>query len=410
LIVLLSFICVAVLDGTMYSFGHLLEPIANEMNQTRSTIAISGSLQVALSAFIAPLAAKLVEKKGSRVSCHAGALTSSFGLLLASFSSNIFGIFGGLSLLGGIGFGLMYIPAVVSVAESFSERRSFAVGLTLCGAGAGQVLVAPLVGWIVQGWGWRRALQGLSCLALTCAGCGFFMGEKGIREGEQLDLEEDLENEDRYSCLTAILGSKIASSEHVWVFLVAVLGDILAVMSLYIPYSFLQPVVLAAEVDSTLANLLIPAIGVGSVLGRLFSGWLSDQPWCHPLFLTRSVLLMASVLPFLISWVDRFWMFVGLALLFGFLTGQWIAATTPLLVSLLGLEQLSQAFGLLTALRGLASLVSPPLAGLLLDLTTNISIPLYLSGSFLLLSGGIYSFSVLLLKRSCNIESVYEKI
>ena len=62
---------------------------------------------------------------------------ASFGLLLASFASNLVGIFGGLSLLTGIGFGLMYIPAVVAVAENFTTRRSLAVGLSLCGSGAG---------------------------------------------------------------------------------------------------------------------------------------------------------------------------------------------------------------------------------------------------------------------------------
>eukprot|EP00091_Calanus_sinicus_P003942 TRINITY_DN14118_c0_g1_i1.p1 TRINITY_DN14118_c0_g1~~TRINITY_DN14118_c0_g1_i1.p1 ORF type:complete len:187 (-),score=40.15 TRINITY_DN14118_c0_g1_i1:58-618(-) len=144
-----------------------------------------------------------------------------------------------------------------------------------------------------------------------------------------------------------------------------VVADGLSVMALYIPYSYLQPVAQAAGVSPQLTTLLISAIGGGSVSGRLLSGWMSDQPWCHPLYLTRAVVTMSCILPFLLSWVDHLWMFAGLSLLFGFLTGQWIAATSPLLVSLLGIDQLSQAFGLLTFVRGVASPdLTPPYAGI----------------------------------------------
>ncbi|CAN0557596.1 unnamed protein product, partial [Ectocarpus sp. 8 AP-2014] len=123
LVVAASFLCICVLDGTMYSFGVFLEPLMDDLNQSRGTISIAGSLQVALSAFVAPLAGHFVRKTGARKVCLVGAVTASFGLLLASFGSNLVAIFGGLSLLTGIGFGLMYIPAVVIVAETFNKRR-----------------------------------------------------------------------------------------------------------------------------------------------------------------------------------------------------------------------------------------------------------------------------------------------
>ena len=419
LVVAASFRCICVLDGTMYSFGCFLTPLMAELKQSRSTISIAGSLQVALPSFVAPVAARLVVKKVARLVCLAGAVTASFGLLLASFASNLVGIFGGLSLLTGIGFGLMYIPAVVAVAENFTTRRSLAVGLSLCGAGAGQVAVAPLVSWLIETFGWRGALQALAVLTLSCAGFGTVMkqpvqedtGSRGSRrESEMPDYVSFADYEQNRSVLTVLLGSKIGSSEHVYVFLLMVVADALSVMALYIPYSYLQPVAQAAGVDPHLTFLLISAIGAGSVSGRLLSGWMSDQPWCHPLYLTRAVVTVSCILPFLLSWVDHLWMFAGLSLVFGFLTGQWIAATSPLLVSLLGIDQLSQAFGLLTFVRGVASLISPPLAGMLVDLTVNPHIALYLSGGLLLLSGGVYSLAVLVFNRKNRREIIYQKI
>jgi len=415
LVVAASFLCICVLDGTMYSFGCFLDPLMAEMKQSRGTISTAGSLQVALSAFVAPLAARLVDKKGARLVCLAGAVTATFGLLLASFASNLVGIFGGLSLLTGIGFGLMYIPAVVAVAENFTTRRSLAVGLSLCGAGAGQVAIAPLVSWLIQSFGWRGALQALAGLTLSCAGFGIVMKQPTPQAREEnVDRRTRRESIDDYEpnrqILTVILGEKIGRSEHVYVFLLMVLADALSVMALYIPYSYLQPVAQAAGVSPHLSTFLISAIGVGSVSGRLLSGWMSDQPWCHPLYLTRVVVTISCSLPFLLSWVDHFWMFIGLSILFGFLTGQWIAATSPLLVSLLGIDQLSQAFGLLTFVRGVASLVSPPLAGMLVDLTINPLVALYLSGMLLLLSGAVYSLAIFVFNRKQQREIIYQSL
>jgi len=413
LVVAASFLCICVLDGTMYSFGVFLEPLMTEMKQSRGTISLAGSLQVALSAFTAPVAANLVTKIGARKVCLMGAVTASFGLLLASFGSNLVGIFGGLSLLTGIGFGFMYIAAVVVVAKTFTTQRSLAVALSLCGAGAGQIGMAPLVSWVVGCWGWRVGLQVLAGVTLGSAGFGMVMrgGKDKYQDAETAKSNRrQEEDEQKRSCLSLILGRGIAGQEHVHVFLVMVLADALAVMALYIPYSYLKPVAVAAGVAPQLSAILISAIGVGSVSGRLLSGWMSDQTWCHPLFLTRAVVSISCAIPFLLAWVDHFWMFIGLSIIFGFLTGKWIAATSPLLISLLGIQHLSQAFGLLTAVRGVASLVSPPLAGMVVDFTINPLNALYLSGMLLMMSGLAYTLAIWLFKRKIRKNTIFQQI
>ena len=414
LVVVASFLCICVLDGTMYSFGVFMDPIMVEMNQSKGTVSIAGSLQVAMSAFLAPVAGYLVRKAGARKVCMAGAVVASSGFMLASFGSNMVAIFGGLSLLAGTGFGLMYIPAVVIVAQTFTKRRSFAVGLSLCGAGAGQVGMTPLVSWVVEGWGWRVGLQMLACISLVCVVLAMAMKrKKNIVFAQEITAGDAFEGEvfeTKRPWLSKVLGKEIAGNEHVHVFLVMILADALAVMALYIPYSYLDPVVAAAGVDPQLGSLLIAGVGAGSVAGRLLAGLLADQPWCHPLYLTRAVVCLACGLPFLLAWVDTFWMFICLSIMFGFLTGQWIAATSPLLVSMLGINQLSQAFGLLTAVRGVASLVSPPLAGVLVDLTINPLFALYLSGWLLVSSGLTYSGAIWVLKRKNRRNVEYTQI
>jgi len=416
LVVLASFLCICVLDGTMYSFGSLLEPLVVSLDQPKSAVSMTGSLQVACSAFIGPVAASLVNKLGARKVLMAGSVMATFGLVIASFSSNLVGIVIGQSLLTGLGFGLMYIPAIVAVAEKFSgvQRSGLALSLAVAGAGAGQVAMAPLVATLVQELGWRGALRGLAAVSCACAGVSLVMKQKkkeNITEDEEIVVyDEDLCPENRRPVIALVFGQKIANTEHLWVFLTAALADMFAVMALYIPYSYLGGVAEMRGVTSELTALLISCIGLGSVGGRLLSGWLCDQPWLHPLQLTRAAIALSIPLPFLLAWVDHFWMFACIALLFGFLTGQWIAATSPLLVRLLGLPQLSKAFGVLTAIRGAASMASPPLAGVLVDTSGHPIIALQLSGACLALSAGIFSVAVFLYKRKMTKHVMYEKI
>ena len=47
-------------------------------------------------------------------------------------------------LLGGLGLGLIYLPAIVSVSIYFEKKRAFATGIAVCGSGLGTFIFAPL--------------------------------------------------------------------------------------------------------------------------------------------------------------------------------------------------------------------------------------------------------------------------
>lgn len=60
------------------------------------------------------------------------------------------------------------------------------------------------------------------------------------------------------------------------------------------------------------------------------------------------------------------WEFYGLAIyavVFGFTIGAYVGLTSVVLVDLLGIEKLTNAFGLLLLFQGIASLIGPPIAG-----------------------------------------------
>ena len=75
----------------------------------------------------------------------------------------------------GIGFGMIYLPAVVFVGYYFEKRRALATGIAVCGSGIGMFIMAPTSGFLLHHLGYRGTLLVLAGFVLNAAVCGFLM-------------------------------------------------------------------------------------------------------------------------------------------------------------------------------------------------------------------------------------------
>ncbi len=74
---------------------------------------------------------------------------------------------------------------------------------------------------------------------------------------------------------------------------------------------------------------------------------------------------------------------------FGFTIGAYVGLTSVILVDLLGLDHLTNAFGLLLLFQGIASLVGPPVAGTLFDNFGSYAPGFVLAGVMITASGAM---------------------
>lgn len=71
--------------------------------------------------------------------------------------------------LSGLGFGLIYLPAIVSVTIYFEKYRSLATGIAVCGSGLGTVMFAPFINHLIYYYGgYKYAMLILSAIVLNC--------------------------------------------------------------------------------------------------------------------------------------------------------------------------------------------------------------------------------------------------
>jgi len=391
-VVLASFICLCVLDGAGYTFGIFLDPLLVEMGGKRWSMSLAGSLLVATYAFTGPLAACLVDKFGTRVVCIAGAFISALGLGIGSLSKNLTHIYATYSLLTGVGFGLMYLPAIVSVANHFTKNRSLAIGICLCGAGVGTFALAPLETAITDSYGWRYGFLSLASMALLCVLCGGVMTPVEREEWNPVQPEDLIEPgpSTERKWYMWVFGLSLGSHPALLLYLLVVAGDVAATTCLFIPFQHIPALVRARGLDKDQAAYVISCIGICSTFGRIAAGWMSDRGLAHPL--TLITFCVCSVLPplFLLTGCHHFLSFMLCAGLFGLLTGGWVALMSPLFVRILGLPLLTPAFGLLTFFRGLAALVGPPMAGYAVDYFQDRSAAVVLGGLWMSLAAFLF--------------------
>ncbi|GFQ99860.1 monocarboxylate transporter 12, partial [Trichonephila clavata] len=122
-----------------------------------------------------PVVSALTNKFGCRPVTIAGSIISCIAFLLSIIAPSVDVLMVTYGIIAGIGFGLIYLPAIVSVGYYFSTKRAFATGIAVCGSGMGAFVFAPLTQMLLEAYSWHGALLILAGFALNCSVFGALM-------------------------------------------------------------------------------------------------------------------------------------------------------------------------------------------------------------------------------------------
>jgi len=395
LVVIASFLSIALLDGVGYTTGILQNSMVTELGSNKAEIAFSGSLQVGIYSLSGPIVGRLVQDWGNRPVCIIGALLSGIGMLGASFGTSLGSVLVGYSVISGAGFGMMYLPSVTGSAPFFSKRRSLAMAICLCGSGVGTFLMAPITEEILDSHGWRWVMRFLSSLCFLCIFCGLcmFPSPKLAQESEVKEREETTGEKlrARYRFINPIL----YEHRNFPTFLIVVFADFFAFLSIYIPFSYLPSLAQSSNISSADAAFLISGGGISNMLGRLAGGWLCDFNSLHPLSIILVAITMSCPPSFMLTWVTQYSYMLTNFFFYGICTGCVVGSIGPLLVRLLGVKDFNQTFGFLSAARGLAVLLGPPSAGMVVDYYNDPSMAMFVCGCLVVVSIFLYTLAVI---------------
>ncbi|XP_050428062.1 monocarboxylate transporter 1 isoform X3 [Adelges cooleyi] len=174
-IVFASFMCNMVVDGIAYTFGVFLGEFVKYFGEGKGKTAWVGSLLSGMYLSAGPVVSALTNKYGCRVVCMAGSVIAAVAFALSTLSPNVNVLMLTYGVMGGIGFGLIYLPAVVCVGYYFETKRSLATGIAVCGSGFGTMAFAPLANILLEHFDWKQSNLILSGLILSCGLFGALM-------------------------------------------------------------------------------------------------------------------------------------------------------------------------------------------------------------------------------------------
>ncbi|XP_017018901.1 monocarboxylate transporter 14 [Drosophila kikkawai] len=163
-----SFLCCTVIDGIVFCSSLIQEQLMAEFNVSKGYVAFVSSLLSGCYLMAGPFVSAMANRFGFRAVTITGAVFAAICFGLSYFATSVEYLFLIYGVLGGIGFCMVYIPAVVIIGFYFEKWRALATGVAMCGSGVGTFVFAPVTNALLK-IGWRETLAIQGVIVLSCA-------------------------------------------------------------------------------------------------------------------------------------------------------------------------------------------------------------------------------------------------
>jgi MFS family permease len=133
--------------GEVYAFSVFKEPLVDHFGTQLTPISRIFSIAIVMLGLSAAVMGKWVERVGPRKAMFTAGLCWSLGFVVAAFgvaTDQLWIVYAGYGVLGGIGLGIGYISPVSTLIRWFPDRPGLATGLAIMGFGGGALIAGPL--------------------------------------------------------------------------------------------------------------------------------------------------------------------------------------------------------------------------------------------------------------------------
>ncbi|OGK79886.1 MAG: hypothetical protein A2X50_07485 [Candidatus Rokubacteria bacterium GWF2_70_14] len=143
--------------GQSHTFSVFVGPIGSDLGLSKASIASAYGAATLLAAFCLPSMGRLVDRFGARRMTATVVLLLGTACLAFGAAANLVWLAVGFAALRFLGQGSLMLNCSNMVAQWFSRRRGFALGLMALGFAASMAIHPPLGQYLVETLGWRQA-------------------------------------------------------------------------------------------------------------------------------------------------------------------------------------------------------------------------------------------------------------
>ena len=211
---------------------------------------------------ISPFGGMIADKYGSGKTLIIGILLILFGTLLIPYSTTAFTLSISLGVIASIGLGIAGLPVVLASVNKLipQEKVGMAFGFINAGSSLGQLILAPIAGFIIVTFGWVYCIYFLSLILLLLLPISYVLRsrtkEKALNNIADRTLSETL---------------NIAIKTPSYIYLVTgffVCGFHVAFIATHMP-----GVIQVCGFSPTVSGWSLGLIGLFNIVGSIFAGW-----------------------------------------------------------------------------------------------------------------------------------------
>lgn len=369
------------------AYGVFLPVLAEHFGWTRGAVSAALSLNLLVGGIAGFAVGTLADRHGPRVLLAATTALAGAGFALVAAVSALWQLYLLVGLVAGVGTSSFYVLGTATVTHWFEDRRGLALALVLIGFNLGYITGGPAAAWLITRLGWRVAyyVLGTGCgLVTTVAALGVRLPRDAERTALRRPRPAGASGAARGGAHGITLRESLTDPRQ-WALNVSwlLVGGIAIMISVHA-----VPFARDRGVSLTGASLSLTAYGIGSAIGRLLGGTLSDRVGARRTIAAAFVLQIAALVGLL--WVpSRAALLLSLtAFGAGFAASDTVVA--QVVPQVFGLRALGAIMGILTLGWRCGAAAGPALAGFLYDLTGSYRIPFGLAPLGVLLSWALF--------------------
>ncbi|WVQ78583.1 hypothetical protein IAT38_000669 [Cryptococcus sp. DSM 104549] len=348
-VVISAFLVLFSIFGFVTSFGQLkVYYLANQLSEySQSDVAWIGTVQTFMTFAGSIFMGRYFDSHGARLLTITATILSFGALVGLAFCKEYYQFFLAHLLFGFSGT-VIYSPATAIAGHWFMRRRSTAVGIVVCGAGAGGVVYPVALKKLFEQLSFRDSILIIAGIsgALMLPAWFFLKARLPPRHPPPFSALKGPWKEARYTCLVA--------------------GSWMVMLNLFTPY-FNAPVLATGNnLSSELSSYSIAILQAGSFLGRAASGYLADLFGVWTVFVCSIIGCSISIYAF---WVppdiNAATAVVGMVA-YGLFSGAWFGLVAASCGAISPTREFGMRLGMLWSTTSIAALAGPVICGLLI--------------------------------------------
>lgn len=324
---------------------------------TRAFVSSAGAVALVTMAVVSPLAGALADRFGARPVLLAGLGGLAAAGLIAYVAASPWAFLLALGVLGGAGYGFVAQHVIAAVVAAwFATRRGLATGIAIAGSTAGQLLLIPVMAWLLANLAWEVPFVANAALAVALMPAVWFVtGRRAPAAPGRAETAAPIGVRLRRLAGSHTFRALFASFTLCGFTTTGVVETHLfpyAALCGYVPLE-------SAQAYSVLAG--------GNLAGMILTGWLADRVH-RPSLLAGIFFLRAFSFVVLMEIAGNAPALYLFAALFGLLNFSVFPVIAGLVASQLGVAVMGLALGILFAGHSLGAAIGMVLAGALFDL------------------------------------------